>query len=427
MVRWRIVLLLMATSLVCYFNRISITVAGAERIMNDYEISPLKMGLVYSSFLLVYTVFMIPGGWLIDRYGVKPALAVVGFGVGLCVILTGSVGLVTTPALVFPLLLIIRSATGLASVPMFPGSARTIAAWMPVSSRARANGLVTACALLGAAGTFYIFGKMMEWFDWPAAFLISGVVSIVLAILWTLYATNSPAEHAAVNDAELSLIVDRPTPSTSSGSPLPWFALLANRSLILLTISYAAVGYFQYLFFYWVQYYFKEVLELGTDRSRLYATIPNLAMAVGMIAGGWVADHLCQQFGVRRGRTTIAVCGMLAGTLFLCLGVAVEDPRWIVAWFSCALAAVGMTEGTFWVTAVELGGRQGGAAAGIFNTGGNVGGILAPVVTPWIAGSCGWTVALSVAALCCLLGAVLWIWIKPEERVEVPTILGAIE
>ena len=49
-----------------------------------------------------------------------------------------------------------------------------------------------------------------------------------------------------------------------------------------------------------------------------------------------------------------------------------------------ALAAVGACEAPIWTTAVELGGRRGGTAAGICNTGGNAGGLLAPIVTPLV-------------------------------------------
>ena len=48
---------------------------------------------------------------------------------------------------------------------------------------------------------------------------------------------------------------------------------------------------------------------------------------------------------------------LLAGLLYL--GVQAQDPRWIVTWFALALGAVGASEGPFWATAIELGGRRG--------------------------------------------------------------------
>ena len=82
------------------------------------------------------------------------------------------------------------------------------------------------------------------------------------------------------------------------------------------------------------------------------------------------------------------------------------------------MAAVGATEGPFWATALELGGRRGATAAGIFNTGGNAGGILAPILTPWISQRFGWQWGIGVGGLYCLIGVVLWCWINPTERVR---------
>ena len=67
--------------------------------------------------------------------------------------------------------------------------------------------------------------------------------------------------------------------------------LLANGSLLCLTLSYALVGYFQYLFFYWAQYYFEGELKYPKEIGRRNASLLTLAMGVGMIGGGWLADR----------------------------------------------------------------------------------------------------------------------------------------
>ena len=61
-----------------------------------------------------------------------------------------------------------------------------------------------------------------------------------------------------------------------------------HRDMLLLMLSYAALSYFQYMLFYWIQYYFDKVLNLGKMDGRLYATIPLIAMAIGMTSGGWL-------------------------------------------------------------------------------------------------------------------------------------------
>src|SRR5437879_554848 len=91
---------------------------------------------------------------------------------------------------------------------------------------------------------------------------------------------------------------------------------------------------------------------------------------------------------------------------------------WIVLWLSLALGALGVSESPFWVTAVELGGKRGGTAAAILNTGGNGGGLLAPAVTPWVSRQLDWSWGIGLGGLICLLGAVCWAWINPADRVQ---------
>jgi MFS family permease len=110
--------------------------------------------------------------------------------------------------------------------------------------------------------------------------------------------------------------------------------------------------------------------------------------------------------------------GLFAGAVFLSLGTIPREPAWIVTWFALAMAAVGATEGPFWSTSVSLGGRRGGSAAALLNTGGNLGGLLAPIVTPWVGEHYGWSWAIGLGSLISLLGVGLWIGIDCEHRIR---------
>ena len=202
----------------------------------------------------------------------------------------------------------------------------------------------------------------------------------------------------------------------SSGSRAEgWSELLRNRSLILITISYAAVGYFQYLFVYWMQYYFDKVLHLGGTASKYYAGILQLALALGMPLGGWLSGQLSLSYGVRRGRALVSGGGMVASAFLLGFGVLAHEPVWIVTWFALAHATLGASEGPFWATAVDIGGAKGGTAAAICNTGGNLGGLLAPMVTPWVSGHLGWPWGIGLGGVICFLGALCWRGIDPTR------------
>ncbi|MEX2288221.1 MAG: MFS transporter [Planctomycetaceae bacterium] len=424
-VRWRILAMLMAYAAMCHFNRMSIAVAGAEHIMHDYSISETKMGMVYSSYLFVYTLCMMPGGWVIDRIGPKKALMILGFGSAILVPMTGLASYAGSALRVVLVLCVIRALLGVVSTPMHPGAARSVSFWMPYQTRGFANGLVTGAAVAGIASTYFVFGYLMDLTGWPCAFLVAGCATLLLAIVWSVCCADHPNQHPAVNERERKLIAEGqiavPTQSgivedfsssNMTGALLRW--IRGNRSLLLLTLSYAMYSYFQYLFFYWMQYYFDHVLELGQADGRLYATIATLAMAVGMISGGWIADRIESRFGTRRGRAITPACGMIASAVLLSLGILAGQSLWVVACFVLAMGALGTSESSFWVTGVELGRQRGGISAAILNTGGNAGGIISPTLTPLLGKIFGWKVGLGVASVLCIFGAALWWWIEPR-------------
>ncbi|MEW6157714.1 MAG: MFS transporter [Verrucomicrobiota bacterium] len=408
-IRWSLVGLLMALCFLSHMNRVSMSVAADERIMSQYGFNPTQMGFVYSAFLLVYTVCMIPGGAFIDRFGARKALMVVGFGSAFFVALTGLAGLALHGAAIWVGLMFVRGAMGFFTTPLHPGCARAVCDWTSLSQRSLVNGLVTGAALVGVALTYKTFGSLLNRFDWPMAFFIMAVVTAGWGVAWTWATRGIPEpERQQVAVEEVS----------AKGRTREWIRLLTNRNLLLVTFSYAAIGYFQYLFFYWMHYYFKEVLKLGDEQSKFYAGIPPFVMAFGMPLGGWFSDRLQRRLGFRWGRTLVPLVGMLLGAAMLVAGVFAKHPMAIVTWFSLALGVVGACEGSFWSTAVELGGGRGGTTAAVVNTGGNAGGLLAPVVTPWISQLFGWHIGITLGGVICLLGALCWCWINPDESPE---------
>jgi MFS family permease len=200
--------------------------------------------------------------------------------------------------------------------------------------------------------------------------------------------------------------------------------LLRRRSVICITISYAAYGYFQYLFFYWITYYFETIRHEDKSVSRWYSTVITLAMGVGMIGGGWLADHVPRSFSPWARRAFVPIVGMFAAGGVFELGILGGTPQTTLLAFAVAAALIGACEGAFWTTAVELGGSLGGTAAGMLNTGGNAGGALSPYLTPLLSGfftklygaEVGWRLGLAVAGGIVALGGLLWWGVDPAEN-----------
>ncbi len=419
-IRALILLMLAGFTFQGHFNRVSIAVAGSEVFIGSNRLSEQEMGWVYTGFLVVYTLAMIPGGWVIDRWGPRRTLTGMGLGLGFFVMLTGALGKLDWPITqLFVPLIIIRCFAGALSAPLHPGTSRAAALWTSPEGRLTANGLITAGALLGIASASPVFGELMDRVGWPSAFLFCGAVLIGFSIVWHGISADSPHEHGWIRPKRSG-----DGPATSAVRYVSRFGdfrqLCANRALVLLSVSYGALGYFQYLFFYWIGFYFDDQLKLGKEQSREATFQVTLAMAVGMAVGGFVSAACCRRLGFRWGCRVMAISGMLASAVFGWLGVASTSPDQIVWFFAAALGSLGACESVFWTSASVLEPNRGGLAAAFLNTGANLGGLVAPALTPWIGNRYGWTAAIAFASVVCGLGGALWLLIDTSGEQSLP-------
>ncbi len=409
--RWLIVLLLFSFAGLAHFNRIAISVAGAEVFIGADGISEARMGWVYTVFLIAYTLGMIPGGWLIDRIGPVRALTVLGLAMGTFAGLTGALGWVApTPMQLWIGLLAVRSLAGLGNTPLHPGAAHIISDVMPPGRRATANGMVTAGALMGIAFCYPVFGLLIDRLTWPWAFIVSGAALVGFGAVWHLIASGLVSSHTSAVKPALKDSVLKASPVRA---PADW-SILYRRELWLISLSYMAFGYFQYLFFYWLDYYLKDVLGVATVEARNDSFWITLAQGAGMVLGGLCTDNICGWMGVARGRRAVVMIGMGMGAIGALVAVLVQSELHVVLSLAVSMGALGMCEGVFWTTATDIGGRNRGLVAACMNSLGNAGGLISPTLTPMLAqSSLGWTGAITLACVVVAAGGLVWCWITP--------------
>ena len=72
--------------------------------------------------------------------------------------------------------------------------------------------------------------------------------------------------------------------------------------------------------------------------------------------------------------------------------------------------------GAGWASALAIGGRAGGAAAGLTNCASNLAGFVSPALMGWsLDASRDWTTPLTIAFSANALAAVLWLGVNPSE------------
>ncbi len=414
--------LMIAFSVMSYFDRTIMSIAGPS-IIKEFALSETEMGGVYSAFIFSYALLMIPGGHLADRFGPRLVLTAMGLGAALFTALTalgGRPGLGAYLGIVASFLLI-RLGLGLSTAPLYPSCAKMNANWFPLGKRARVWGLIAAGAGVGGAVSPLLFAWTIGHYGWRISFCLAGVATAALAVVWHWYVRDHPAEHPSLL-SQGSQFSPRKNeiPQANRAGPTPWRRLLTDPNLLLLTLGYFTAGYFEYIFFYWIYYYFGEIRHMGPSQSAIYTTALFLTWMAMTPLGGWISDRLVQRYGRKAGRRLVPIVGLSLSAILLYLGTNLTVPIAVATLLSLALGFASCSEGPFWASAIDVGGREVGAACGILNTGGNLGGFLAPVVTPYIASHVGWSWGLYFGSMVVMVGVLAWFFIDPTKTVSDP-------
>jgi len=389
---------LAALSTVNYFDR-SILAIAAPRLMRQFRLSEVAMGTAFSAFLLSYTVLLTPAGWLADRVGARRVLS---WACAAWAIFTAATALAGSPAVrllpPFAVLIGIRFILGVASAPLYPASAKVVATAVEPRRVTAVQALVVCCAGAGSAAAPFLFSRLMDLLDWRLAFCAAAALTGVVAAIWAAVTRHPSQTHA-----------QRP------GAKGFQRAVLRNSSLLWLSASYFSLNYFEYIFFYWVYYYFGQIRHFTASLAAAASTATMFGMIVLGPGGGWIADILARRVGLMSARRYVAITGMLLSAVLLCLGAAGFSPLLTITLLAFAFGCASAAEGPFWATATAAGREYAGSAGGFMNTVGNLGGMIAPVLTPLIAARFGWTSALWVASGAVLLGVVAWAGVRDNE------------
>jgi MFS family permease len=403
MARWVVLGLLMLISFSHLFHRVGLS-SFVDQMIERWNYGAFQVGLIQTAFLLTYTAAMVPGGWLADRVGTWRTLVLVSAGTGVFGgIVGGAHWLELGSGLAAVWMVAVLGCMGICAAPLFPSTSRTVAAWFEPEKQVWANALVTGAALFGVAASAKVLSELGLRMGWPAALAFTGAMTLGIAVAWAGLGRESPRRASSSPSRERRTVT--------------WTRFLRHRGLLALAASYGCLGYAQYVFFYWLKYYFKTVLGYSETLSASYTSIPILGMMIGTPLGGVTCSLLARRRGLRRAFPLCSMAFMAGAAAFIAAGVLRREssPEEIVLWFTLACACIGMSEGPFWTTAVRLGGNFGATAAGVVNTGGNLGGLLAPGLTPLIASGTGWAGALLASSAVIGAGALLWLAVDPDD------------
>lgn len=405
-VNWRLVLLLTAVASSGYIGRVAVTVA-APGMMRDFSLSQAQMGTVFSAFLLGYTMLQVPSGALADRVNVRPIFLVLCLGWTLLNALTALVawrgyGL----AVVIPQLWLIRAAFGAMAAPTYPTSGRAIAVTVPSQMQARANSFVLSSVGIGSAVAPVLLAPIANSYGWRATMLLSASLSAIAGLLWYRLA---PAQRDSPRTTNLTTRVDVHKSASLLKTPPRPFRL---PGFWFLCASYFLQGYLGYIFVFWFYLYLVQVRHFDLLKAAGFTALPWIATIFAIPLGGVLSDMAVVHWGQEHGRRIVPFFALCSAAVFLVIGARTSNAIAAVSALTACTVLILCTEGSFWATMNRLSGERSGMAGGVMNFGSNLGGMLSPALTPWLAERIGWESALTLTAALAMVAGLLWLGVR---------------
>lgn len=414
--RWLLIFWMFVISAIAYLDRVNISIAGSS-IEREFHLDHIKLGWVFSAFVLGYALFQAPGGRLADRYGPRRILTIGAVWWAVFTALTAFV-----PAAGFhPLLLLlsVRFLLGVGEAVVYPASNRLVASWIPSRERGIANGWIFAGVGAGAGIAPPLITSILVRYGWRWSFWMSALLGLLAGLVWMWLARDKPEEHpwiASQETAEILSGLPGSAQEKAAGAPLPWPVILRNKNVLAITFSYFCYGYVAYIFFSWFFIYLSTVRGLDLKSSSRYAILPFLGMAVCSPLGGWISDRVAKRYGNHIGRCAIACGSMILASIFVAAGTHARDARLASIILAGGAGALYLSQSAFWSVTSDIAGTSAGSVSGVMNMGNQIGGVVTASLTPLIAKHFGWGASFFVAAALCAVGSLTWLAVDPQRK-----------
>jgi ACS family glucarate transporter-like MFS transporter len=252
-------------------------------------------------------------------------------------------------------------------------------------------------------------------YSWRVAFYVFGVVGVVLAVLWYRFATDRPEDHPRVSAAELAFI--RSSGERVDRVPTPWRAILTHPNVWLLMLANFGFGYGIYIFQSWFYLYLVNVRGFSIMQGGILTTGPFIAVSVLGPIGGVCSDALVKRYGLTIGRRAVAIAGFLLAAICMYAGAQAENSYVAVVLLSLGDGFLYFGAAAIVGTNIDIAGPHSGTVYGLTATLLQIGGAIAPTLTPMIADRFGWEAALQFAALLAVFSAFLWLFIDAAKKI----------
>jgi MFS family permease len=384
-----------------YMDRVNFSVS-IPAIRHDFGFSLEQIGAITFAWAIVYAVFNFPGGWMMDRLGLRRGLPVT---LGWWSIFTALTPFAGSLAGWFA----IRGLMGAGEAPIWSLNAKCAKTWAAPHERSTLFTWAGSGQYLGPALGTLLAGLILVKFGWQWTFIIFGIAGLLIIPLWLLVVRDRPAADPVAEGQEDRVDWD--------GVKRVFFSRTGAGMLLV----YLTFGYILFTFLYWVPSYMYYTFHMSILKSSAWASVGGLLGFLGFLISGPFNDRLVaslDRLTARRiGATVPMFCALLCilGSLYTARGGAAISTVLLIGF---AQLLMNMTVGAWAVNVVDISPNHAstGFIYGVYNGFLNVMGAFNSLIVTWLATRFGFPIAFGSAMLFMVifLAAMLFVVDRPS-------------
>ncbi len=399
--RYWVVVFALALAMIMYIQRVAISQAIVP-ISADLHLDKQQTGLVLGAFGLSYALFEIPMGLLGDKLGVRWVLSQL-------VLIWSAFTALTGGAWNLVSLWIIRFLFGAGEAGCFPNLTRMLSAWLPLNERVRAQAVMWAFGRWGGALAPPVAFFVIYHFGWRWGFVALAMLGVAWVAFFLPWFRNDPAEHKAVNKAELEML-EHSRALVLHDHGMPWYKLLLQKDIAFLGLQYFGFSYTWYFYVTWLPTWLQQARHLDPKTAAGYAMIPLALGGCGSIVSGFLPLSVPRKW--------VAIFGFAATAALIFIIPGIESVGLAMALMGLASFCSDLTMPISWNTCVEIGKQYTATVSSTMNMLGNFAGFVAPVVFGIILQNTNnnWAMVMYTMAAASVVSALCWFFLEPDAQ-----------
>ena len=407
--RWRrLIPIAFITYSFAYLDRSNYSLGAAGGMRESLGITPGIEALLGALFFLGYFFFQVPAAYYAENKSVKKLIF---WSLLLWGVLATAQGIIPW---VWALMLD-RFLLGVVEAAVIPAMLIFLAHWFTQGERGRADSFLILGNPITVMWMSVVSGYIIAATSWQWMFILEGLPAFVWAFVFRAVAADHPRDADWLNDEEKEAIESMLAQEQRDIPPVnSYLDAFKSRNVVVLSLQYLFWSVGVYGFIFWLPTIIKAASNQGIGVTGLLSAVPYAFAALFMVGVSYFSDRSAN-------RKIFVWPFLLAGAIAFYLSYQFGPGNFWISFGLLVFAGAVMYApyGPFFAFIPEfLPQNVSGAATGLINSFGALGGFAGAYVVGWLNGSMGSGPAFIFMAGALLLAAVLMLFVK--VRAEEP-------